>query len=83
MKHQNKTIMNTIILKDMQIAYYVYPSGVIATYSILMETEQSYFVRRINFGDNYYEIVLNKSDENVFTDYDEAIKYKNRNENKV
>ena len=75
--------MTKTINPNKPLVYAVYTDS-IEEYEVIMETEQSYFVRKHLISKRYYESVLDRNAKWVFTDYNQALEFlnTNRNENK-
>lgn len=69
--------MNTTIKSNKPIVYAVYKNE-ITPYVVLMETEQSYFVRRFYDSGRYHETTLEKSSSWVTTEYEKAVEILNQ-----
>ena len=69
--------MNTTIKTNKPIVYAIFDNSIKA-YQILMETEQSYFVRGYFESGNYYETTFEKSSKWVTTDYEIAVEILNQ-----
>lgn len=68
--------MNSKINPNKPIVYAVYEKS-IESYEVIMETEKSYFVRKHLISKRYYETVLEKQFDWVFTDYEKAVEFLN------
>lgn len=68
--------MNATIKANKPIVYAVY-SNSIEAYEVIMETEKSYFVRKHLISKRYYETILEKDVDWVFTDYEKAVEFLN------
>lgn len=76
--------MNAKINTNKPTVYAVYTNS-IEQYEVIMETEKSYFVKKYLISGRYYETLLEKDANWVFTNHERAVEFlKNeRNESKI